>query len=141
MEQMNVAENNADDAELAAAIVAKDTAHAAYVYRRLAIRRRMAVAAFFVFLIGGIALIVAGLSSNAIAQRIVHLGMIIATFMTTLAAMVGWYWGVGAYEHAGQMFGNSYGSNYGGIGGGGGLASRRWTAQSIAFPQPSSRAD
>ena len=111
------------DPELDAALLAHDTERAAYIYRRLAIRRRMAVATFLVFLLGGVALIVAGLSSDAVAKRVMELGTIIATFMMALAGIVSMYWGCGAYEQGGGMFGGGSRSSYGGYGGGFGASS------------------
>jgi hypothetical protein len=72
---------------------------ATYVYRRLAIRRRMAVTAFIILVFGGAALIGCGVAFEGVAKRIASIGVIVATFMTTLAGMVSVYWGAGAYEH------------------------------------------
>ena len=107
------------DPDLDAAILAHDARRMAYVYRRLAIRRMMVVTAFLVFVFGGCELIVAGLSSDAVAHRIAELGMIIATFMMSLSGIIAWYWGCGAYEQAG-MFGRMMGGGYGMGGGFGG---------------------
>jgi hypothetical protein len=109
------------DPDLDQALLAKDAARTAYIYRRLAIRRRMAVCSFLVFIVGNCALIVAALASDAIAARAVQLSMIIATFDASLAGVIGFYWGCGAYEHGnmfgggmgGGMYGGGFGSSYG----------------------------
>jgi hypothetical protein len=76
-----------------------DAQYRSYVYDRRKLRRRMAVTAFAWFLLTGTCVIAAGLASSEIAARIAQIGIIVSTFLGTLAAIVGWYWGVGAMEH------------------------------------------
>jgi hypothetical protein len=101
-----------------------------YVYRRLAIRRRMAVSAFIQWIAGNSVLIGACLSFDSVAQRASQVGTIIATWEMACMGIVGWYWGVGAYEHSSFFSGNSYAS-FGG--------QQRPPAQEQ--PQKTSRAD
>lgn len=90
-----------------------DSAWVAYNYRRLAIRRRMAIAAFMVLLVGGVALISIGMSSDAVAKRVESLSGIISTLVFVLSSIVGAYWGLGSFDARamGSMNNGSYGSN------------------------------
>ena len=133
----------ADDAQgdLDAALLAHDANRAAYIYRRLAIRRRMAVATFLVLLVGGVALIIAGLSSDAVAARIMQLSSVIGTFAVTLGGIIAAYWGVGSFDT--RTMGGGYGSGYGsGYNSFSSVTTRTRVASAAVTPtQPSSRAD
>jgi hypothetical protein len=125
------------DPDLDAAILAHDAAREAYVYRRLAIRRRMAITAFLVLIVGGCALVIAGLSSDAVAQRVNVLGAFIATFTMSLAGIVAAYWGVGAFDSRGMTGGYGAGMIGGGFGSpgyGGGFSPSFGAASSLAAP-------
>jgi hypothetical protein len=84
--------------ELDAAILASDRAREAYVMQRLQTRRRMALISFAQLVAGGAAVIIGGLFIPTWAVRIDHMGTFLSLYFSALAAIVAWYWGLGAYE-------------------------------------------
>jgi hypothetical protein len=108
-----------DDVDLDAAVLAHDMRRQDYEYQRLAIRRRMAIAAFMVLLVGGVALILAGMASDVVAKRADMLAGVIGTFIFVLSSIVGAYWGLGSFDAR----------SMGGIMSGGGSSYRRTVQQ------------
>jgi uncharacterized membrane protein YgcG len=102
------------------ALMSADREVKRFALDRLRVRRKMAVIAFVQLIIGGAAVIFAGLAIPDLASRVDHMGMFLSLYFGSLASIIGWYWHVSAREAGGGMFGGYSGSGYGGGGYGGG---------------------